>query len=169
VVSRGNGSPGYCKICAHPDAHVFVRGAREGGKAGKGWNAKEAQDAGKVYGLSFDRATWYKHLEHAKTGEQLMIQAAEKVRREGALTVRDVKTGSGELLDAIIDLGAQRAMNNPEEVTLDHALKAIQIKESRKDKGSDQLNILVQFVTGNPPPVTIEGTAREVSQEVPAS
>jgi hypothetical protein len=162
----GSGTPGFCKICAHPDAHVFIRGAREGGKTGKGWNSKEAQEAGRVYGLTFSRQTWYAHLDHAKTGEQRLITAAQKVREDGALTVQGIKKSSNtELLEAIRDIGSQRAINNPEEVTLDHALKAVQIMENRKDKSSDSLNILVQFVTGQPPAVVVEGTARRVPME----
>lgn len=163
MAQKGFGKPGYCKICAHPMAHKFIQGAREGGKSGKGWNAAEAQEAGKVYGLSFNRQTWYAHLEHARTAEARVIQAAEMVRKEGALTLRDIERHNNtDVLEAIRDLGMKKALDDPEQVTLDHALKSIQILEQRKDKGGDALNVLVQFVVGQPPAVVIEGQAREV-------
>jgi hypothetical protein len=163
---KGQGKPGFCKICAHPEAHRFILGAREGGKSGKGWNSSEAMEAGKAYGITFSRQTWYQHLEHAQTGEMRVIQAAQKVRESSALTISDIKkTSNLDVLEAIRDLGMARALQSPDEVTVDQALKAVQIMESRKDKGGDTLNILVQFTTGQPPPLVIEGEAREVPRE----
>jgi hypothetical protein len=157
--SPGLGKTGYCKICAHPDAHVFIRGAREGGKKGSGWNAAEAQEAGQAYGLTFNRQTWYTHVEHAKTGEMRLSQAAEKVKAQGLIPVRTTSQG---FLESLRDIGMAKALANPENVTIEQALKAVQILESKKDKGSDTLNVLVQFVTNQPPPVVIEGIARDV-------
>lgn len=164
---RGRGHAGFCKICAHPEAPRFVKGARDG------WNAKQAQTVGEMVGLTFNRQTWYTHLEHAKTGEQMVIQAAEQVRKSGALTVAGIRKNSNtDVLGAIRDLGMKRALEHPEDVGIDHALKAVQILEARKDRGSDQLNILVQFVTGNAPTVVverptevIEGTAVEITPD----
>lgn len=153
----GAGKTGYCKICASPDAPVFIRGAREGGKKGTGWNAAEAQEAGRLYGLSFNRQTWYAHLEHAKTGEQRLVQAAEKVLESGLVPV---KTSNKGFLEAVRDLGMAKALANPESVSIDQALKAVQIMESKKDKGGDTLAILVQFVTNQPPAIVIDGEAR---------
>lgn len=165
-MTPGRGKPGYCSICAHPNAAEFILGAREGGRSGNGWNAAEAQEHAAKYDFSFTRQTWYKHLEHAKTGEQQLIQAAELVRRQGALDLTDIKRSTNtEVLEAFRDLGLMNSLANPDKVGAREALKAIQILESRKDRGSDSLNILVQFVTGAPPAVVIEGEARDVSQE----
>lgn len=162
----GYGQPGYCSICAHPEAPRFILGAREGGKSGKGWNAKEAQEEAAKYGLSFSRPTWYAHQKHARTGEMALIQAAEMVRQSGALSVEDIRKSSNtEVLEAFRDLGLANALASPGRVGPKEALKAIQILEQRKDRGSDSLNILVQFITGAPPAVVIEGEARDVTQE----
>lgn len=155
------GVPGYCSICASPNAPAYVKGARDG------WNAPQFNDYAAMNGERWDRKTWYAHKKHALTGEALLITAAEKVRRDSALTVRDIKKSSNtELLEAIRDLGMARALQNPEDVTIDHSLKAVQIMESRKDKGGDSLNILVQFTVGQPPAYVIEGEARDVTEGV---
>lgn len=156
-MAAGEGKSGFCKICAHPDAHVFIRGAREGGKKGTGWNAAEANEAAKAYGFSFNRQTWYTHVEHAKTGEMRLTQAAQQVREQGLIPV---KTNNKGFLESIRDIGMAKALANPESVSIDQALKAVQIMEAKKDKGNDTLNILVQFVTNQPPAIVIEGEAR---------
>lgn len=146
------------------EAPRFIKGAREGGKSGKGWNATEAQEAATAFGFTFARQTWYAHVKHAQSSDKRVIQAAELVRSgEKGLTI--TKRSNTDVLEAIRDIGAQRALDNPDNVSLDHSLKAIQILEGRKDRGSDALNILVQFTVGQPPAVIIEGTAREVQGE----
>lgn len=154
----GANKAGYCKLCASPDAHVFIRGATEGGKKGSGWNAAEAIEAGKAYGLVFDRHTWYSHLKHAKDGRKALVQAAEGTRQ---LTI--ARTTNQEFLETVRDIGMARALANPETISPSDALKAVQIMEGKKEKGGDALAILVSFVTNAPPAVQIiEGTARDV-------
>lgn len=163
----GFGRSGFCSICASPNAIEYVAGAR------KGWNAKQFNEAAEANGESWNRQTWYSHLRHAKSGEQHLIQAAEKVRRQGALTVGDIKKSSNaQLLEAIRDIGMAKALANPDDVTIDQALKAVQIMEGRKEKGSDALNILIAFTTGaqlptviveRSQPEIIEGTAEEIT------
>lgn len=161
----GASKPGYCKICAHPEAARFIKGAREGGRSGKGWNAAEAQVHGETYGLEFNRQTWYAHQKHSQTTEMRVIQTARAVQEAGGGGLTIKRSSNLELLEAIRDIGTAKALRSPDEVTIDHALKAVQIMEGKKDKGSDSLNILVSFVTGNAPAVIVEGTARDVTQE----
>lgn len=163
MAPRGFGKVGYCKICADPQAAgPLIKAARDG------MNAKNAQELASTFGLSFNRQTWYTHLEHAKTTGQRLVQAAEKVRREGALTVRDIqKHDNTTVLEAIRDLGMARALENPEDVTIDQALKAAQILEQRKDKGGDSLNILVAFVTGTDRPTVVVERPAEVIDVTP--
>jgi hypothetical protein len=167
MAPRGFGKPGFCKICAHEAAPRLIKAARDG------LNAAQAQEIASVHGLTFNRQTWYEHRKHAQTAGQRVVQAAEKVRREGALTIRDIqKHDNTTVLEAIRDLGMARALENPEDVTVDQALKAASILEQRKDRGGDQLNILVAFVTGTDTPTVvverkpaevIEGTAQEIA------
>lgn len=155
-MTPGARKAGYCTLCASPAAEVFIKGARDG------WNAKKAQTVGENYGLQFTRQLWYKHAAHAKGGELMVIQAAKAVQAAGAASIK--KTSNKDFLEAVRDLGMQRALNNPDEVTVRDAIDAVKVLEARKDKRSDQLNILVQFTVGAPPPVqVIEGEAVEVS------
>lgn len=152
------GVPGYCSICASPNAPAYVKGARDG------WNAAQFNDFAAMNGEKWTRQTWYTHKKHAMTGEQLIVAAA-KVQREGALTVRDIKKSSNdEFLGAIRDLGMARALNSPEDVTVADALKSVSIMEGRKEKTGDSINILVSFMTGQPPMHVIEGVAHDVSE-----
>jgi hypothetical protein len=154
----GAGHDGFCKICAHEQAPRMIKAARDGA------NAAQALEIASLFGLYFDRKTWYAHKQHAITGEGRILQAAEKVRREGALTVGDIKKSNNtELLSAIRDIGMAKALNNPDDITVDQALKAVQILEAREKKGGDQLNVLVQFVTGNVPAVVVEGEYKEIA------
>ena len=152
------GGQGYCKICAHPDAAPrMIVAARDGLSSAK------ALEIARVYGLEFNRKTWYAHVEHAMTGTGRMMQAADKVREQGLLTMDQVKkTSNTGLLEALRDIGMAKAVLHPENVSIDHALKAVQIMEAKKDRGGDQLNILLQFVTGHAPAVIVEGVTRDV-------
>lgn len=156
------GNEGHCKICAHVEAPRFIRGAREGGKSGEGWNATEAMEAGAAFGLKFSRQTWYEHQKHVRAGETAVVPV-----KSAALTASDIKRTSNEdFLGTIRDIGMQKALANPESVTVDQALKAVQIMEGKKERPNDGLNILVQFVTGQPPAVVIEGSAARVPEEI---
>lgn len=160
----GFGRKGYCSICVSPNAAEYIKGARTGGKSGDGWNAAEFRVFAEKNGEGWSRQTFYEHKRHSKSPEMRVIQAAQLVR-SGEKGVAISKRSNTDVLEAIRDIGAQRALDNPDNVSIDHSLKAIQILEGRKDRGSDALNILVQFTVGQPPVVIIEGTAREVPPE----
>lgn len=178
MARRGYGKAGFCKICAHPDGWRFVEGVTKGGKSGKGWNAAEAAEAGARFGLSFSRLTWYNHQKHVR-GEVASPETASPVPTDGPKERVPVRKASNvEYLETIRDMALARALNNPDEVTIEQGLKATSILEGRKSQASDSINLLVQVVTGHAPAVAIakpvepalivEGEAREVRQEVPA-
>lgn len=150
-----------CKICDSPNAPTYLKGFKSGGKNGKGWNASESQEAAAVYGESWDRQTVYKHLKHLETVEQSVIHQAKSAQRAGLIPYKTTNSG---FLEKIRDIGMARAMQNPDDITIDQALKAAQILETKKDKGQDSLAILVQFSIGSPPPIIIEGQATLVEE-----
>jgi len=154
-----------CKICSHQEAHRFIRGAREGGKSGKGWNSAEAIEAAAVYGLSLTRQTWYSHVKHLDTAENRVIEAG---RRAGRASLVPLRTTNPQFLEAIRDIAMAKAMAEPDLVSIDQGLKAVAILEGKKEKGSDSLAILVSFTIGAPPPIQVEGTARDVTEEISA-
>lgn len=143
----GKGKPGYCSLCVHPGVKAINRIINEGGNAGR-VNAYLEQ----TYDKGVDRRTIYAHREHALSPENKVIQAAEIGRKQ--LTIR--KTSTTEFLESLRDIGFSKAIEDPEKVSIEHALKAAQILESRKDRGGDQLNILIAISTGQAPPILIE-------------
>lgn len=152
------GQTGYCKICAHPQAGPRLIMAAQDKRT-----AKEAQAIAALYGLSFTRQTWYAHLQHSQS---LVAQPAEGkavAPPSKPFTSSDIKKSSNtQFLETIRDIGYTRAVEHPEEITIEQSLKAVSILEGRKDKSTDHLSILVQFVTGNAPAVVIEGEATEI-------
>lgn len=152
-----------CKICVHPEAPRFIKGAREGGKSGKGWNAAEAAEAAKVFGFTFTRQTWYAHVGHLDNAEERVLTAAKKAGRAGLVPV---KSTNPQFLEAIRDIAMAKALADPDSVSIDQGLKAAAILENKKDRGQDSLAILVQFTVGAPPPVYVEGVVREVPKEI---
>jgi hypothetical protein len=162
VNRRGFGKVGYCKLCAWEHALELNRKIRDGTIK----NAAQAQEFALRYGLTFNRQTFYNHKPHALGTEGAVVQAASQAMKK--LQVKN--SSNDEFLGAIRNIGMARAIQNPEDVSIDHALKAASILEARKDKAGDQINLLVAIVTGNAPAVqitpgdtTIEGEAREIS------
>lgn len=113
---------GYCSICRQPKVKVVNEVIAAGGS----WTAalERANDAG----FNFSKATFFKHKAHA---ESPLITDAEKARSRPI-----VPKNNRAVLEAIRDLGMQKALENPESVTVNQALRAASIlaeKESRQD------------------------------------
>jgi hypothetical protein len=66
------------------------------------------------------------------------------------------------ILEAIRDIGMQRALENPEEVKIDHALRAAKILQDAEGKQETVLVLLAKAVQG-PVPEIIEGEYRELT------
>lgn len=150
----GQGKPGFCKICVHPGAQ-FLNARYE--REGKAFNAARAAEFAKQLDptFSFTRATWYAHLEHIT---HPLVTAADAARSAPVLVP---KTNTG-VLEAIRDIGIKRAVENPDEVTVDHALKAAS-ELNKKQAGTD--NVLIVFakvLSGEQPAETIVGEWSEV-------
>lgn len=70
-----------------------------------------------------------------------------------------------QYLEAIRDLGYKRAVENPEEVTIDHGLKAAQVLASQKRGGGDTIILLAKVFTGGGLPDVIDGEYQEVQNQ----
>lgn len=57
----------------------------------------------------------------------------------------------------------QKALDEPESVSVEHALKAVGIREARKDRVNNLTLILASFVTGQKPAYVIEGEIIEAT------
>lgn len=155
LVSRaGYGKPGYCKLCAFAEAPALNE------RIQKGWTPRQINGWLQPFGLQADRGTIYRHKEHLKHPADKVVAHADKTR---AAAKQNATTD--EFLRAVQDIGFTRAQEHPEEVTIDHALKAAGILASKKERGTNVFLLMAQVVTGNAPTVLIEGEAEEIHPE----
>lgn len=128
------GSPGACKICEW-EGSAFLN--RKYAADTEGFNAAKAAAFAKTLDpeFTFNRQTWYAHVTHITHP----IVSAVKKASQNPIVVPKTNTG---VLEAIRDLGIRRAVENPEEVTVDHALRAAS-ELNRKQSGTD--NVLIVF------------------------
>lgn len=153
---------GFCKICSSSAAPRLNKLAEQD------IAAPAAIEAAAKMGLKFTRQTWYRHLEHIKPKQIRMKELLEEAAEVGGLEIK--QTTNVEFLETIRDIGYSQITANPDIVKPDLALKAVQILEGRKEKTGDQLNILINVLTGHAPPLMIqaapdvEGTFRELPE-----
>src|SRR5687767_6922392 len=146
------GREGFCKLCASPYAAALNRLILDGKNAGECLRYTEP------LGLKFQRHTWYRHKEDHLTHP--LITAVAKAKKN-PLIVPKSNTG---VLEAIRELGMRRAIENPEEVTVDHALKAASILQASEKKGDNILVVLAKAVMAEAPAdIYIEGEYMEVT------
>lgn len=153
-MSQGQGKPGFCKICVHPGAQ-FINARRE--REGEAFNARLASDMASSLDpdFKFTRQTWYAHLDHIT---HPLVTAVEKSKRNPVITP---KTTTG-VLESIRDMGMQNAIENPETVTVDHALKAA-TELNRKGQTVDEVVIVMaKVMSGQVRAEEIVGEWREV-------
>jgi len=160
-VSRaGFGKQGYCKLCA-------FQGLAELNKAIENkWNAAQINAWLKAkHGFTVNRQTIYTHKAHSKDPADRVVTAVEKARLNGAVLPR--QSTPTQFLEAVRDLAYQRAIDHPEEVTIDHGIKAAQVLATSKNRGGDTILILARVMTGGEAGVPIEGEYTEVKQLAP--
>ena len=166
LLTSGAGHRGYCKLCSFDDPKLqdaFDKRVLDYSTPklnewldSKGLIQSDADGRKKL----IDRGTVYKHRDHVRDPKDRMVSAVAKRQLEhGSLPAT---VSEQEFLDAVIAMGHARAQANPEAVTIDHALKATQIKAQSKSQGSAH-QMLVQIFTGRMPAeaTVIEGEFHE--------
>lgn len=153
------GKPGYCKICDHAAAPFLNKKLADLGD--KVFNAAKAQAFAAELDLTFNRQTWYGHVKHVT--HPLVTLQKQALANPAVMP----KTNTGAL-EAVRDIAIKRAIDNPEEVTIDHGLKALSILEGRKDKEQPWVVILAKAMTGELPE-TVPGEWRELPPDIAAS
>ena len=143
---------GWCSLChnkkvgalnnAIANGKGFIRCARE----------MEAID------LKFSKGTFLRHREHSTSP---LLTAAETARKNPVIAPRNNQA----VLEMIRDLAAQRALENPEEVTVAHGLRAAKILQDAAGKQENVLVIFAKALMGEPPPFMIEGEWKEITTE----
>lgn len=118
-------------------------------------------------GFKVTRQKLADHKAHITDPRQTFV---ENARRNPA-----IKAGvtNDEFLQAVIDVAAQKAAEDPDSIGIAHGLKAVQIREARKEKQLNVLLVLAERLTALPtqPTEVIEGDWTEVPalEEAPAS
>jgi len=158
----GQGKPGYCKVCDSKAAEFL--NAKVAADP-KGFNAAKAQEFALelVPDLTFTRQTWYEHVKHIT---HPLITHAKKAQESPAI---QPKTNQG-VLEMIRDIGMKRAMENPDEVTVDHAIKAATALEAKKLGSDNVIILLAKFMSQQKPEElttgeVIQGNWRELPAE----
>jgi len=149
------GSPGSCKICQSPYADIFNRMILEGKDQGK------IRDTLREFAPEFtwSRPTYYDHKRHITHPIVTAVQAA----REYPLVVPQTNRGA---LEMIRDVGMKRVIDRPDDITPDHALKAIGLMEASKRRPIESVFILMaKEMTSRPQDDVIEGEYRELLEE----
>jgi len=160
-VSRaGYGKPGYCKICAFEGVGEINKLIKLGRKVPqiKTW-VKANYD-----GFDFDRQVLYKHRDEHVAHPKDQLVAVSLREQAKVVATEKPKATNDEFLEAVRDIGFRRAEMYPDEVTVDHALKAASIMANKRDKASNVFLMMAQIVTG-PRPQVVEGTFTEVQEE----
>lgn len=124
---------GHCKLCRSPYAPGLNKLLLDGK------NSTQIRDAMAPLGLVFTRKTLATHKQHIT---HPLLTAVEHARKKPVIMPQSNKA----VLEAIRDLGMRNAIDNPESVTVDHAIKAASVLESKDTKGDNILVIMAKAV-----------------------
>jgi hypothetical protein len=132
----GYGQSGYCKVCASElKAEINKRLKR-----GETYPAIMAWAKSKGFPIS--KPTLIKHKQHITDPKTTFVEEARKRPEIKRVT-------HTEFLQSVVDTAAAKVAESPDEVTLDHGLRAAQALGAQKDRTSDAINVLVLALTGN--------------------
>ena len=155
----GYGRLGFCKVCAHEGAK-FLNAAIIRAEATKPMTAAEMLAYMRVLDpeFNYDRHGFYKHKQDHLTSP--LVTAVEKTKREGQLIL---PKNNAEALEMVRDLGMKTAIDNPESIGVDHALRAISEMEKKKT-GPDNFWVMLSRAQNGEAPELIVGEFKEVPQ-----
>jgi hypothetical protein len=156
----GFGKTGYCKLCASDIEPELNKRLKADWKAPaiQEWMGKFTDSAGKP--LYANRQTIYAHKAHITSAKDKVVSFAAKAQANPV-----IKTASNrQFLEAVRDIGMQRAITSPDEISISDALKAVQIMENGKQQTGDVYYIMAQVMTGvvPQPSSVVDGEAVEV-------
>jgi hypothetical protein len=164
------GKIGYCKFCDllnnRPDLRKPFMALVANGRYSKSTREWISQRMEMVP----DRKTFYAHKDHSANGKDRLVSQVAAQRAKG---VMPAKASAEDFLDAVVALGLQRAIDDPESITIDQALKAATAQMSAKaQRGGAQvtLNIALTTPLASEPSLllgdgSIEGEVTEISDQ----
>jgi len=152
VTRSGFGTAGYCTLCSVDDVNIQDGVDRRVGKLKP--NGKYEYSATKVNefltskGLrGVDRQVVYNHRKHVMHPKDKLVSAVKKRDLERGPAPQQVS--EDEFLDSLVNVGLRKVQSDPDSVTIDQALKAVQIKKNSGKMGSG-IQVLVGLMTGGP-------------------
>lgn len=131
---------GYCSLCRHPK----VKALNNAIIAGKGYTVASREM--EQLGMKFAKATFLTHKAHLKSPLMTDAEVAHK----------EVPVSNRAVLEAIRDIGMKKALDDPDAVNVNHALRAAKILQDAEGKQETILVLLAKAVQG-PPPEIIDG------------
>ncbi len=162
----GWGHQGFCGPCSFYDPTI----QKEVDSRIPTWSPEKLNDWLETRELpTFNRQTWYKHRRHVMHPKDRVVTAV--VKRELLHGTNPQTVSEDAFLDALVAIGNRKATENPDEVTIDHALRAVQIKQAAKSAGTGGMSILIAVLTDRtsaPQMSVIEGEVREVREINPS-
>jgi hypothetical protein len=147
-------STGSCKLCRSEFRSEINR------RLARGETREQVQEwlATKDFKVSLPTLTT--HRQHITDPKTTLVEQAQ---RNPAIR----RVTNSEFLETIRDIGAQRAIDNPDSVSLTHALKAAAQLEARQNKQIDVMLAIAQMATKRlAPTADIELLEGEGYQEV---
>ena len=149
-MSEGRGKPGYCKLCSSPYMDAINKLIAQGKNEGETKRTIQAIDPD----FTWNRQTFYAHKDHITSP---LVTHAEAARKNPVVVPKTTKG----VLEAIRDIGMQRAVDHPEEVTVDHALRAA-TELNRTQKSGEGWQIVLAKLVSSSAGDYIEGEWTEV-------
>lgn len=163
IDNRGYGSQGFCKLCSFKDAK-FQLSYDERTRAK--WSPNQINEWSKGQGQPgavASKETIYNHRKHVMHPQDKVVTAVQRSEQRALQTKPQADPDT--FLQAVVSTGMQRAIDNPEEITIDHALRAAQALNQSSGSAKGGIAVLIGLVTGksNVTAHVIDGQAVEVS------
>lgn len=158
IGKEGRNKTGYCSVCAsdlEPEINKRMKAGWNAAKVNE-WLSKFERKPGVP--MAFNRQTLYKHRDHITSSRDKVVAYAERARQNPVIKA----TTNRQFLEAVRDVGMTKAVQNPEDITIGDALKAVQIMENSKQGPGDTYFVLAQIMTAAPPALmgeVVEGEA----------
>jgi hypothetical protein len=108
------------------------------------------------------RETVYKHRDHIAHPKDRVVTAVARRQAQGSLPQ---VSSDEQFLNAIQSIALRKAMEDPDQVTISHGLKATQIKQQAKDRTSAVIIAIQNIITQGRIVPDIEGEVRDVTEE----
>lgn len=161
ISNAGAGKPGYCKLCDLEDGGVQNQ---LDDRVRQKWSPKQLNTwlTRQIPGWAgVSENTVYKHRNHVQHPQDKLVTAVRRAEQR-AVTVAP-RSSPDEFLDALVSIGMKKAVENPDDVTIDQALKAASIQKQAKAPANAGINILIALMTGNAAP-SVEGEYVDVTE-----